>query len=109
MAVAPSLILEDERGGALCCGSSPSANAESSRFLLARTRGEAGRRSLLHAILPCGRGTALDFGCEAYISCYTKTPHPAVIPFPIDRSVVTWEEFRSTSAAPAPDKSAPTG
>lgn len=47
-------------------GSLPSAKAWSSRFLLARTRREASRCSLLDANLQCGRGTVPDFRCKAY-------------------------------------------
>ena len=69
----------------LLIGSLPSPNAGSSAFLPARTRGEAGRCSLLDANLQCGRGTAPKLGCKAYFpQINTKTPHAAVSTLPVD-------------------------
>lgn len=67
----------------LLIGSLPSPNAGSSAFLPARTRGEAGRCSLLDANLQCGRGLHRISDAKP-ISRNTKTPHAAVSTFPED-------------------------
>ena len=71
----------------LLIGSLPSPNAGSSAFLPARTRGEAGRCSLLDANLQCGRGLHRISDAKP-ISRNTKTPHAAVSTFPEDGRIL---------------------